>query len=68
MCLARFASWPEENLVLVVGTAQALSFYPRQVDGGPLIPTLILAPWWAAPRRRYPPPRARSTVGRRSLP
>lgn len=35
MCLARFASWPEEKLVLVVGTAQGLSFYPRQVDGEP---------------------------------
>ena len=35
MCLARFASWPEEKLVLVVGTAQALSFFPRQVDGAP---------------------------------
>ena len=34
MCLARFASWSEEKLVLVVGTAQGLSFYPRQVDGG----------------------------------
>jgi len=40
MCLARFTSWPEEKLVLVVGTAQALSFYPRQVDGGLGLSTL----------------------------
>ncbi len=70
MCLARFTSWPEEKLVLVVGTAQALSFYPRQVDGGLGLPAQTLAPWvwWSAPRSRSTFTCVRSTVGCRSLP
>ena len=33
LCLLRFASWPDEGLMLAVGTVQGLTFYPRQVDG-----------------------------------
>ena len=34
LCLLRFSNWPDEGLVLAVGTVQGLTFYPRQVDGG----------------------------------
>ena len=33
LCLVRFTSWPEEGLVLAVGTVQGLAFYPRTADG-----------------------------------
>ena len=38
LCLLRFSNWPDEGLVLAVGTVQGLTFYPRQVDGGLLQP------------------------------
>ncbi|KAK9916752.1 hypothetical protein WJX75_006568 [Coccomyxa subellipsoidea] len=34
LCLVRFTSWPEEGLVLAVGTVQGLAFYPRTADEG----------------------------------
>lgn len=33
LCLLRFSSYPDEGLMLAVGTVQGLTFYPRQVDG-----------------------------------
>jgi splicing factor 3B subunit 3 len=33
LCLLRFSNWPDEGLVLAVGTVQGLTFYPRQSDG-----------------------------------
>ncbi len=33
LALLRFNNWPDEGLVLAVGTVQGLTFYPRQVDG-----------------------------------
>lgn len=33
ICLLRFTSYPDEGLMLAVGTVQGLTFYPRQADG-----------------------------------
>lgn len=33
MCLASFGSHPEYGTCLVVGTAQGLTFYPRNAEG-----------------------------------
>lgn len=33
LCIVRFTSWSGEAPMLAVGTAQGLSFYPRQVEG-----------------------------------
>ncbi len=33
LCLLRFSNWPEEGMVLAVGTVQGLAFYPRTADG-----------------------------------
>ena len=34
LCLVRFSSAPQLGLVLAVGTAQSLTFYPREVKDG----------------------------------